>query len=175
MLSAPRYGKVTVLLPVMAAILLAGAWLKHEFYVSLTEIRYNQDTGRLEISMRIFPDDLDLALKRKHGISTRLATRLEPPEADSLLERYLDDHFDVEVNGEKVRLTYLGKEPEADAIWCYLESETVTVPVTIRVLNSILMGDFEDQVNLVQVYVGEWNRGILLSRGQESDTLHIGR
>lgn len=159
----------------MAALLQGGAWLKHDYYVSLTEIRYNEDTDRLEISMRIFPDDLDHALKKQHGISTRLATRLEPPEADSLLERYLDDHFNVKVNGREVPLTYLGKEPESDAIWCYLESDPVPRPATIGVRNSILVYDFEDQINIVQVYVGNWNRGVLLSGEQDSETMEIGR
>ncbi|HER09086.1 MAG TPA: hypothetical protein ENO20_09270 [Bacteroides sp.] len=161
---------------IVAALLIpAGSWVAHEFYVSLTEIRYNGDTERLEISMRIFPDDLDRALKIRHGISTHLATRLEPPGADSLLAQYLYDHFSVEVNDNEVDLVFLGKEPESDAIWCYLESEPVPLPSGIRVKNSILTGEFRDQVNIVQIYVGDWNRGILLSAGRESDTLKIVR
>ncbi|MFO7932878.1 MAG: DUF6702 family protein [Bacteroidales bacterium] len=158
-----------------AVVTVSGSWIRHEFYVSLTEIRYNPDTGRFEISMRIFPDDLDLALKRRHGISTHLATRLEPPEADSLLERYLAEHFQIDAADHELQLNYLGKEPESDAIWCYLESSPVPPPPVIRVRNSILIPDFPDQVNIVQVYVGEWNKGILLSGMQVSDTLKIDR
>ena len=74
-----------------------SAWLNHEFYVSITEIRYNAGTERFEVSMRIFPDDLDRALLERTGIHTRLATELEHMKADSLLMLYLLEDFSLEV------------------------------------------------------------------------------
>lgn len=125
--------------------------------------------------MRIFPDDFDRVLMSESGIATHLATKMEPPEADSLVEIYLLEHFNLTVDGEQVLLQYLGKEPEADAIWCYFESEPVPQPDSILVYNDILTGVFEDQVNLIQVYAGEWNRGTLLNREKSSDQLILGR
>jgi len=154
---------------------LAGSWFMHKFYLSLTEIRFNPGTGRIEVSMRIFPDDLDRALMDKTGIKTMLATELEPPGADSLLKEYLMESFRIEVNGKAVVLNYLGKEPEADAIWCYLESEPVSRPVTIMVTQAVLTEIFEEQVNIVQVYQGKWNRGLLLNRQEQSGELTVGK
>ena len=74
-----RLGMLLILLCV------CGGWVPHEFYVSLTEVRYNPGSKRMEISIRIFPDDLDRALFREHGIHTELASELEAPEADSLV------------------------------------------------------------------------------------------
>lgn len=161
--------------PILALglVLLSGTIPAHKFYVSLTEIRFNSQSERFEISMRIFPDDLDRALELRSGIPTHLATRLEPPQADSLLELYLFEHFNLKVNGEVLSLTYLGKEPEADVFWCYFESEQVGRPVEIFVHNDILTGIFEDQVNIVQVYAGDWNRSILLGLEKKSDHLTI--
>ncbi|MEN8227942.1 MAG: DUF6702 family protein [Bacteroidota bacterium] len=152
-----------------------GSWAMHEFYVSLTEVRYNSRSGRVEVSIRVFPDDLDRALLEKHGIHTQLASELEAPEADSLLKVYLLDHFSLEINGQFLELEYLGKEPEADAIWCYLESETVSEPKSYRIHNSILTMSFEDQVNIVQVYQGEWNRGLMFNRDQHNGQLSVGK
>jgi len=124
--------------------------------------------------MRIFPDDLDRAMERSFGISTHLATEMESKEADSLLQVYLDYHFALEVDGAPVILKYLGKEPEADAIWCYMESEAINNFGSILIRSSLLTDEFEDQVNIIQVYAGKWNRGLLLTRGQPSDQLTIG-
>ena len=157
----------------LAILLLFGGWLMHKFYVSLTEIRYNSETERMEISMRIFPDDLDQALLVRTGIHSRLATELEPAEADSLLKVYLLESFSVQVNGEDIELHYLGKEPESDAIWCYLESEAVSSPETISVSSSLLTEFFKDQVNIIQVYIGTWNRGLMLNREHVSGALAI--
>ncbi len=156
-------------------LLICGSWLMHKFYVSLTEIRYNEQTERFEVSMRIFPDDLDLALLERSGIHTRLATELEHKKADSLLMNYLLEDFKLRFKGEALELNYLGKEPESDAIWCYLESSKVPSPDTITIHNAILTEFFPDQVNIVQVYHGKWNKGLLLDRHQYQDILILGQ
>jgi hypothetical protein len=162
----------------LAALLLilfvSTAWLMHEFYVSITEVRYNSDTERFEVSMRIFPDDLDRALLARTGIHTRLATELEHKSADSLLMLYLLEDFSLEVNGAELELTYLGKEPESNAIWCYLESSKIPDPGVLGIRNAILTEYFPDQVNIIQVYQGKWNKGLMLDRDQISGKLTVG-
>lgn len=160
---------------VLFTLLISGAWLMHEFYVSITEIRYNTETERFEVSMRIFPDDLDRALLERNGIVSQLATELEHKSADSLLMVYLLEDFSIEVNGTLLELNYLGKESESDAIWCYLESAEITAPEAITVRNAILTEYFLDQVNIIQVYHGKWNKGLMLDRNQISDILTIGK
>lgn len=162
-------------------VLALGIWLigsggLHKFYVSLTEIRYNGETARVEVSMRIFPDDLDRALSERFGVDTHLASSLEPAVADSLVGLYLLSHFALGSDGRELSFTYLGKEPEADAIWCFLESDPVNpAPVGLQIRNSILMKQFEDQVNIIQVYARDWNRGLLLTRQFQEGTLTIGQ
>ena len=166
--------KVLLPLPVILAVLiLTGFSRLHEFYVSLGEIRFNQESECLEVSLRFFPDDMDRALKEHFGINTSLVTELEHESADSLLEIYLHDLFRIELNGVSVPLSYLGKEAEADVMWCYLESDPQEKPVEITVYNSILCEIFEDQVNIIQVYVDTWNRGLLLKREEPQGELII--
>jgi hypothetical protein len=162
------------LLLILPVLLLCTSWLLHEFYVSITEVRYNPDLERFEVSMRIFPDDLDRALLERSGIHTQLATELEHEQADSLLMRYLLEDFSLEVNGLILELNYLGKEPESDAIWCYLESSKITDPEKLRIRNAVLTEYFPDQVNIIQVYHGEWNKGLMLDRNQQSGSVQIG-
>lgn len=169
-----RHRKIIIVLLLITCTLACGGWVLHEFYVSLTDIRLNSDSEKFEISMRLFPDDLDRALKRTFGTTVHMGTELEIPEADTLLQRYLDLHFSLQVDDQPVVLHYLGKEPEANVLWCYLESEPVSNPGSIRVRNSLLTEEFEDQVNIVQVYLGEWNRSLLLSRDHVTDRLTPG-
>ncbi|MGW8315701.1 MAG: DUF6702 family protein [Bacteroidales bacterium] len=161
-------------------ILALGIWLSgtgwmHKFYVSLTEIRYNEKSDRLEVSMRIFPDDFDRALSERYGVDTHLASSLEPSVADSLVGEYLKRHFKLLSDGREITFSYLGKEPEADAIWCFLESERLNaVPSQLRIENNILMERFEDQVNIIQVYAGAWNKGLLFTKQSPEGSLRIG-
>lgn len=160
---------------ILLTLFISGAWLMHKFYVSLSEIRYNTETERYEVSMRIFPDDLDRVLLARSGITSQLATELEHKSADSLLMVYLLEVFSIEVNGAVLELNYLGNEPESDAIWCYLESSRVAAPENITIRNVLLTEHFPDQVNIIQVYHGKWNKGLLLDRNQDSGTLSIGK
>lgn len=159
---------------ILLALLISSGTLMHKFYVSLSEIRYNDSTERFEVSIRIFPDDLDLALLERTGIHTSLATELEHEKADSLLMVYLLEDFKLQVNGEELELNYLGKEPESDAIWCYLESSQVAAPETVTIVNAILTEFFPDQVNIIQLYHGKWNKGLLLNRDEYEGKLSIG-
>ncbi|MEA3462372.1 MAG: DUF6702 family protein [Bacteroidota bacterium] len=159
----------------LAFLLLFGGWLLHEFYVSLTEIRYNPSAARMEVSMRIFADDLDRALLERTDIQTQLGTELEAPSADSLLGVYLLECFSVNINGEKAEFQYLGKEPEADALWCYLESKPVSRPQTVTIFHKLLTEIYPDQVNIVQVYQERWNKGLLLNRQESSGKLIVGK
>jgi len=160
---------------VLLALLICSAWLMHEFYVSITEVRYNTNTERFEVSMRIFPDDLDRALLERTGIHTQLATELEHKKADSLLMVYILEDFSLEVNGKHLELNYLGKEPESNAIWCYLESSQISDPEALTFRSVLLTEYFPDQVNIIQVYHGKWNKGLMLDRNQISGSLLFGQ
>ena len=160
---------------VLFTLLICGGWLMHKFYVSLSEVSYNSKTERFEVSIRIFPDDMDRALLARSGINTQLATELEHKSADSLLMVYLLEDLSIKVNGALLELNYLGNEPESDAIWCYLESSRVAAPESITIRNVLLTEYFPDQVNIIQVYHGKWNKGLLLDRNQDSGTLTIGK
>ena len=158
-----------------ATLFLGSGWLPHKFYVSLTEVRYNTQTERFEVSMRIFPDDLDRALMERSGIRTQLATELEHEKADSLLQAYLLESFSIRADGQPVDFTYLGKEQESDALWCYLESSPLSAPQGIWIRHELLTDVFPEQVNIVQVYINNWNKGLLLNRTQSIDELIPGR
>lgn len=169
-----RKNKLFRFTTILLILLICGAWLMHEFYVSITELRYNTSTERFEVSIRIFPDDLDRAILERTGIHSQLATELEHKSADSLLMLYLMEDLSLEVNGVELELNYLGKESESNAIWCYLESSKISAPEVLRVRNAILTEYFPDQVNIIQVYHGKWNKGLMLDRNQISGKLTVG-
>jgi len=157
----------------LVTLILSSGWLPHKFYVSLTELRYNSHNERFELSIRIFPDDLDRALLERSGIHTQLATKLEHEQTDSLLRTYLLENFTLEADEVEIAFNYLGKEPESDAIWCYLESDPVPAPRQLSIRHELLTEIFPDQVNIVQVYIGDWNKGMLLNRNQPGGMLSL--
>jgi hypothetical protein len=45
----------------------------------------------------------------------------------------------------------------------------------MTITNRILTEYFPDQVNVIQVYHGNWNKGLMLDRNQTTGSLQVGK
>ena len=118
----------------------------HKFYVSISEVNHNKETAAVEISMKIFTDDLEAALEEM----TTQKLWIGDPErelaaTDSLLAIYFDKKLTISINEEEKEAIFIGKELEADVTWCYLEIQDVPVISSITIDNRILVELFDDQ------------------------------
>ena len=100
--------------------------LLHPFYVSITAVDYNDTAHRVEVSSRIFYDDLETALKDGRDLKIDLINPTDPSTVDSLLAYYFRTHFGLAVNGKPVPLHYVGYEIDEDVAWCFLEATDIT-------------------------------------------------
>ncbi|WP_257666592.1 DUF6702 family protein [Parapedobacter tibetensis] len=125
----------------------------HPFYVSIAAVDYNEKAQSVEVSCRIFYDDLEDALKAGGGKRVDLInpTAADKRAMDSLLAGYLLKHFRLAVNGEQVNLRYLGYEIEDDVAWCYLEANNIRHIANITIDNRILFGQFPKQSNIMHI------------------------
>ena len=155
-----------------ALLILVISAFNHKFYVSLVQVEFNLETEAIEITMKIFTDDLEYAIsgsQRPYG----LGSENEPPEADSLLNGYIQKNFSIAVNGQLYAPNYIGKEVEMDVTWIYTEISEIESISSVEVSNSMLTELFDDQVNLVNVkYLGQ-KKGLLLNRNNSSGTIQL--
>jgi len=132
----------------------------HPFYVSVTEINYNAQGRSLEISAKIFTDDLELTLNKAFNKQLDLMN----PEKDDineinlLLEAYMSRHLILFADGKKLNFKVIGFEREKEAIWSYYEVENLSPFKSLQVQNAILYDQFKDQINLVHVTSGNKRR-----------------
>lgn len=145
----------------------------HPFFISLTEIRQNPDSKRLEIAQKLFWDDLELELNDLLGQSIDI---LNPKDKDKLnrqFEQYLLAQNQLTIADKNVMLEYLGYEIDEDAIWFYIQSEPVETLTSIEVKNTLLLENFDTQQNIVHVYFPGFSapRSLLLGKGEESGRL----
>ncbi|MCC5938443.1 MAG: hypothetical protein JJU34_14285 [Lunatimonas sp.] len=142
----------------------AGLLTPHPFFISLTDMVYNSEKGRIEIAQKIFWDDLEVALSRE---SKEKVNFLQPQDINALnklAEAYLLTHNLLVINGSKIELTYLGFELDDDAAWFYFEAEKVPTPKTVRIQNTLLFEDFPTQQNIVNFYLNKSPKSIITSR-----------
>ncbi len=124
----------------------------HPIHVSVSEINYSEKDKALQITSRIFIDDLELSIRQKRKEPE--LDLLEPKNGqttDQLLSEYLNDHFKVKLDGKLQKMKLLGHEVEGVAIICYLEIENVKKCKTIEVFIDIITETHDDQSNLVHV------------------------
>ncbi|MXZ73907.1 MAG: hypothetical protein F4207_02100 [Gemmatimonadetes bacterium] len=143
----------------------------HPFYISVCQVDHNPDTGALEMSFRIFMDDLELALESMGTERLHLGTERETEKADLYIGRYLARHVVIEINGRRASIAFLGKEVDPDAIWCYVEVKNIPVLESMTMTNTLLLETYEDQVNLVHVSANGQKKSLLFSQQQVTQTL----
>ena len=142
--------------------------LAHPFFISLTEVRYNAGSKKMELAQKIFWDDLEVALSKEAGVTVDFLKPKDKAKLESQVKAYLLKHTQVWVNGKLVPLTYVGYEVEEDAAWFYLESTATTIPKTVEVQNTLLLRDFDGQQNIVHVYLNSKSpKSLLLGEGKE--------
>ncbi|MFC7525299.1 DUF6702 family protein [Parapedobacter sp. GCM10030251] len=148
----------------MSNLFIQAIWLVlHPFYVSITTVDYNKEAQRVEISCRIFYDDLEVALKAaEHATTIDLINPANRNETDSLIARYLRRSMNLSVNGQPQTLHYLGYEIEDDVAWCYLEATKITSVQRIAVNNRLLFDRFAKQSNILHVTANGTRKSIKL-------------
>lgn len=152
--------------------------LLHPFHVSVSSIRYASAEKSLQITMKIFADDLEEALNqkpyRKEGESYVDVLNPENSEAIShKVEQYIRQHFEIMVNGNRVEPAFLGYEIEDMAMWCYLEVKDIKKLKNIRIRNSVLIETFDDQVNIVHVNNYDDIKSLKLSGNQPAGEIEF--
>ena len=147
------------------------AWL-HPIHLSICEIEYDQSRQALEITHRIFIDDLELSLRNKYSLQTLdITLPNNGMTTDEMVRDYLKDNFQLAVNGKDFPYDYLGHEVEGDILYCYVEAIKVKKLKKIRVQNKILHELYDDQTNLVHVNNGNGIKSLKLDRGSDTDEL----
>ncbi|MEN0003175.1 MAG: DUF6702 family protein [Bacteroidota bacterium] len=146
----------------------------HEFHLSKTLVEYNPTDQALQISMHIYLDDLEAALRLKGADELYLCTEKEVPEAEAMLETYLRKKFKISLNEQEANYNFLGKEISEDllAAWCYIEIPNVTEVTSLGVTNAILLDLYDDQKNIIHIIGPERREGyFMFQKGEVSDSV----
>lgn len=133
-------------------VLLCTSW-KHPFYVSMTDIKYNTQQTRLEVSVRIFTNDFEKALRNQYKTNIDLLNPSNKAAVDKYVANYIQKHVQLMVNDKPVILKYIGYEKEEESIWSYFEVANLPSPRNITVQNSLLYEVTHEQVNMLHLQI----------------------
>jgi hypothetical protein len=137
----------------------------HKFYVSTSQIEYNQQEKNAEIIIRIFADDLENALGKRAGRSVKIG---QTEDFDKLALAYLRDTFELRNrSGQIVKLNWVGKEVQTDMVWIYVEAKMPEGLSGAQLRNRILFEMFSEQVNIVNTKFNGKQTGLMYQQGDK--------
>ena len=147
----------------------------HKYYLSVTNITYSEKDDALQITTRIFIDDLEDLLKERYGIVAHLGTDLELKNIDAYFEKYLSAKFELEINGEIKPYDVIGREYDSDVIIFYLEVPKVDFSSisTIQVKNEVLTDLYDEQQNIVHFKLKGKKNSFVLAKPDTKGMLNL--
>ena len=144
---------------------------EHKFYVSTTIIEENVLSNTLEITVKIFTDDLEDVLEKSSGEILFLGSEKEHEEADRFIQDYLSQHLRMSFNDRASNPVYLGKEIEFDLSYLYFEISPRPEFSVLILENDLLVDLYPEQVNIVHLRFSGWEQRLMLDAKNPSITV----
>jgi len=130
----------------------------HKYYVSVTEIAIKKD--KLEIIMRVFPDDMENVLKDTYQISPDLASK----ETLKYVKFYLKQKFQIFIDDKEVDYKFVGFLMDDGFFVVLMEVAIPNELHVIRVKNRVLQDFYDEQKNIVHIIWGDKKESFILTK-----------
>ncbi|UEG54397.1 hypothetical protein LLH06_05385 [Mucilaginibacter daejeonensis] len=127
--------------------------LLHPFYVSVTEIDHNAKERTVQISCRMFYDDLEHVLEKQYHTQLDIVKPKNKEQLNQFIADYVRKHLTIKVDGKVLNPAYLGYEIQEDGAWAYLEVKGIPKVQKIEVHDELLYSEHAEQINMLHVTV----------------------
>lgn len=145
-----------------------GREAKHPFYVAVTEINLNASDKTLEVSCKMFADDLEQIIEKNNHTQLDISVDKDKTNFDKFIPAYVKSHFNLAVDGKILPLSYIGFEKEKESAYCYFQVENISSLKKIDISNSLLHDFTHQQINIMHVTVNGKRQSIKLDYPDKS-------
>lgn len=138
-------------------LMLVMSFTAADFYSSMTKVDYLEASKTLKFTTKMNTTHISDAIK------------INPSTAgfEAEVKKYVNNNFDLYVNGSVRNLTFTGSQVNGESVWVYFEANSITDISTIRIKNTILLGTFPKQFNLVNIAYKGNQKTMNFQRGKE--------
>ena len=144
-------------IPWIFALILLLSFAAADFYSSMTKVNYLEASKTLKFTTKLNTAHISDAIK------------INPNTAgfEAEVKKYVNNNFDLYVNGGAKKLTFTGSQVNGESVWVYFEASGITDISTIRIKNTILLSAFPKQFNLVNIAYKGNQKTMNFQRGKE--------
>ena len=163
--------KKNILLLIIAPLLIAAT--AHKYYLSVTDLAYNEEAKSIQIITRLFYDDLEAVIQERYDTAVIVDATSNQEELDTYLKKYFKKKLLIKVNGTQREVTFIGKEYEDDYVVCYLEINEVDSIESFEIESTVLMDLFPEQKNMVHTDIAGRKKSFLLTSANAKGLLNF--
>ena len=164
--------KKTVVVAFLALVFCSlSAFEIHKFYMAIFQVNYAPEKKMLQITSRIFIDELNLALEKKYGKKTNLGLEKETVEDLNLLKKYFNENLIIKVNGQSKPVVFMSKDVEGDVLISYCRVSDVAKLQSAEITNTVLSHWNSEQQNIIQSTIYGEKKSLLLTESTISGML----
>ncbi|UUF16316.1 MULTISPECIES: DUF6702 family protein [Flavobacterium] len=165
--------KKILIYPLIGILFLSlSSFAFHKFYVGVFQVEYAAEKKMIQITSRIFVDDLNNALEKKYHKKTFVGTEKETQADLDLLKKYLAENFTIKINGQSKPITFLSKEVESDDVLiCYSRIKDVDKFKSIEISNTLLVDWSSEQQNITHISAFGTKRSVLFTESSRKELL----
>jgi hypothetical protein len=141
-------------------ILLVGlfSFTTMDFFSSMTKVDYIDGTKTLKFTTKLNTSHISQAVK------------IDPATAafEAEVKKYVNNNVDVSINGAPKSLTFTGSQVNGESVWVYYEASGISDISSLKIKNSILVGQFPKQVNIVNIKYKGALKTLNFQKGKET-------
>ncbi len=138
-------------------VFLMMSFVAADFYSSMTKVDYMEGSKTLKFTTKMNTAHISDAIK------------INPNTAsfEAEVKKYVNNNFDLYVNGSAKTLTFTGSQVNGESVWVYFEANGISDINTIKIKNTILLSTFPKQFNLVNIAFKGNQKTMNFQRGKE--------
>ena len=129
-----------------------------DFFSSMTKVDYIDGTKTLKFTTKLNTTHISQAVK------------IDPATVgfEAEVKKYVNNNMDVSINGAPKSLTFTGSQVNGESVWVYYEAGNVSDISSLKIKNSILIGQFPKQVNIVNITYKGTLKTLNFQKGKET-------
>lgn len=135
----------------------------HKFYVAIFQVDHNASKKRIEITARVFADDLNTAMDKKYKTRHYLASDQETEADVADLKKYFAAHLRLTIGRQPKTLQFKSKALDGNVVVCYFSIPDVPKATPLEVENTVFTELFEDQQNMMHFQYNGTKQTLLLT------------
>ena len=128
-----------------------------DFYSSLTKVDYVEGSKTLKFTTKLNSGHISDVLKINPNTTA----------FEAEVKRYVNNHFDVYINGQNTSLTCTGSQVDGETTWVYFEANNVSEISSLKIKNNIMLEAYAKQLNLVNIAYKGAQKNMTFMRGKE--------